>query len=83
MIIGINARSNDLDVNPIKNKQLTNIRSAGTDEATRVPEPIILSLEEALEFIEIDELVEVTPLSIRLRKKTLDKRFRGKEHKVQ
>ncbi len=83
MIIGINSRANDLDVNPIKNKQLTNVRSSGTDEATRVPEPIILSLEEALEFIEIDELVEVTPESIRLRKKTLDKRYRGKEHKVQ
>ncbi len=82
MIIGINARANDLDVNPIKNKQLTNIRSAGTDEATKVPEPIIFSLEEALEFIEIDELVEVTPQSIRLRKKTLDKRYRGKEHKL-
>ncbi|MCP4336826.1 MAG: translational GTPase TypA [Mycoplasma sp.] len=82
MIIGINSRANDLDVNPIKNKQLTNIRSAGTDEATKVPEPIILSLEEALEFIEMDELVEVTPNSIRLRKKTLDKRFRGKEDKM-
>ncbi len=83
MIIGVNSRANDLDVNPIKNKQLTNVRSAGTDEATKVPDPIILSLEEALEFIESDELVEITPLSIRLRKKTLDKRYRGKEHKVQ
>ncbi|CAM9118186.1 translational GTPase TypA [Mycoplasma marinum] len=83
MIIGVNSRANDLDVNPIKNKQLTNVRSSGTDESIRVPEPIVLSLEEALEFIEIDELVEVTPESIRLRKKTLDKRFRGKEHKVQ
>jgi GTP-binding protein len=76
MIIGIHAKTTDLDVNPIKNKQLTNVRSSGTDEAIRVPKPIDFSLEEALEFIENDELVEVTPESIRLRKKVLDKRYR-------
>ena len=76
MIIGVNSRSQDMDVNPIKNKQLTNTRASGADEAMRVPRPIVLSLEEALEFIEPDELVEVTPQNIRLRKKILDKRYR-------
>ena len=79
MIIGIHAKETDLDVNPIKNKQMTNVRSSGADDAIRVPRPIILSLEEALEFIERDELVEVTPQSIRLRKKVLDKRYRHLE----
>ena len=79
MIIGIHAKETDLDVNPIKNKQMTNVRSSGADDAIRVPRPIILSLEEALEFIERDELVEVTPESIRLRKKVLDKRYRHLE----
>ena len=76
MIIGINSRAQDMDVNPIKNKQMTNVRSSGADDAIRVPKAIILTLEEALEFIEPDELVEVTPESIRLRKKILDKRYR-------
>ena len=76
MIIGINSRSQDMDVNPIKNKAMTNVRSSGTDDAVKVPKAIILTLEEALEFIEPDELVEVTPESIRLRKKVLDKRYR-------
>ena len=79
MIVGINAKPEDMDVNPIKNKQMTNVRSSGADDAIRVPRPIILSLEEALEFIERDELVEVTPKSIRLRKKVLDKRYRHLE----
>ena len=79
MIVGINAKPEDMDVNPIKNKQMTNVRSSGADDAIRVPRPIILSLEEALEFIERDELVEVTPESIRLRKKVLDKRYRHLE----
>ena len=76
MIIGINSRAQDMDVNPIKNKQMTNVRSSGADDAIRVPKAIVLTLEEALEFIEPDELVEVTPESIRLRKKVLDKRYR-------
>ncbi len=70
-IIGIHSRSNDLAVNPIKGKQLTNVRASGTDEALTLVPPIKHTLEQALEFIEDDELVEVTPLSIRLRKKLL------------
>ena len=69
MLIGIHSRSNDLVVNPTKGKQLTNIRAAGTDENVQLTPPIRHSLEQALEFIEDDELVEVTPESIRLRKK--------------
>ena len=79
MIIGIHAKEQDLDVNPIKNKAMTNVRSSGADDAIRVPKAITLSLEEALEFIERDELVEVTPETIRLRKKVLDKRYRHLE----
>ena len=76
MIVGISSRSQDMDVNPIKNKQMTNVRSSGADDAIKVPKAIELSLEEALEFIEPDELVEVTPENIRLRKQILDKRYR-------
>ncbi|GHA67393.1 GTP-binding protein [Formosimonas limnophila] len=71
MIIGIHSRDNDLVVNPIKGKQLTNVRSSGTDEAVRLVPPILMSLEYAVEFIDDDELVEVTPKSIRLRKRYL------------
>lgn len=71
MIIGIHSRDNDLVVNPIKGKQLTNIRASGTDEAVRLVPPIELSLEAAIEFIADDELVEVTPKNIRLRKRLL------------
>ena len=71
MIIGIHSRDNDLVVNPIKGKQLTNIRSSGTDEAVRLTPPIKLTLESAVEFIADDELVEITPLSIRVRKRYL------------
>ena len=71
MIIGIHSRDNDLVVNPIKGKQLTNVRSSGTDEAVRLVPPIILTLENAVEFIADDELVEVTPKTIRLRKRYL------------
>ncbi|MDD4862416.1 MAG: translational GTPase TypA [Alishewanella agri] len=70
-IIGIHSRSNDLTVNCLKGKQLTNIRAAGTDEALTLTPPIKLTLESALEFIDDDELVEVTPKSIRIRKKYL------------
>lgn len=70
-IIGIHSRSNDLTVNCLKGKQLTNIRAAGTDEALTLTPPIKLTLESALEFIDDDELVEVTPKSIRIRKKHL------------
>lgn len=71
MIIGLHSRANDLTVNPIKGKQLTNMRASGTDEALTLVPPIRFSLEQALEFIDDDELVEVTPVSIRLRKKLL------------
>ncbi len=71
MIIGIHSRDNDLVVNPIKGKQLTNIRASGTDEAVRLTPPIELTLESAIEFIADDELVEITPKSIRLRKRLL------------
>ncbi|REG82669.1 translational GTPase TypA [Marinomonas pollencensis] len=70
-IIGIHSRDNDLAVNPVKGKQLTNVRASGTDEALTLTPPIKHTLEQALEFIEDDELVEVTPESIRVRKKLL------------
>jgi GTP-binding protein len=71
MIIGIHSRDNDLVVNPIKTKKLTNIRAAGKDDAILLTPPIPLTLEYAVEFIADDELVEVTPTSIRLRKRLL------------
>ena len=71
MVIGIHSRDNDLVVNPIKGKQLTNVRASGTDEAVRLVPPIELTLEYAVEFIADDELVEVTPQSIRIRKRYL------------
>ena len=71
MVIGIHSRGNDLPVNPTKAKQLTNIRAAGTDENIQLTTPIRYSLEQALEFIDDDELVEITPQNIRLRKKLL------------
>jgi len=79
MIIGINARDNDLVVNPLKGKQLTNVRASGTDEAVVLTTPIQLTLEYALEFINDDELVEVTPESIRIRKRYLLEHERKKE----
>ena len=71
MIIGIHSRDNDLIVNPIKGKQLTNVRASGTDEAVRLTPPVRLTLESAVEFIDDDELVEITPLSVRMRKRFL------------
>ena len=71
MIIGIHSRDNDLTVNALKGKQLTNVRASGTDEAQTLVPPVKMSLEQALEFIDDDELVEVTPVSIRIRKKLL------------
>ena len=72
MIIGEHSRENDLEVNPLKGKKLTNVRASGTDEAVRLTTPITLSLEEAIAYIDNDELVEVTPHSIRMRKRYLD-----------
>jgi GTP-binding protein len=81
MIIGENSRSDDLDVNPMKAKQLTNVRASGKDEAVRLTPPRRLTLEQAIAYIEEDELVEVTPKNIRLRKKVLNPSFRKKRVK--
>jgi GTP-binding protein len=78
MIIGENSRPDDLDVNPMKAKQLTNVRASGKDEAIRLTPPRRLTLEQAIAYIEDDELVEVTPKSIRLRKQVLNPSFRKK-----
>ena len=72
MVIGEHSRENDLEINVLKGKQLTNVRAAGKDEAVRLTPPIRMTLEKALAYIEDDELVEVTPKSIRLRKMYLD-----------
>ncbi|WP_299744067.1 translational GTPase TypA [uncultured Tateyamaria sp.] len=72
MIIGEHSRDNDLEVNPLKGKKLTNVRASGTDEAVRLTTPITMSLEEAIAYIDDDELVEVTPNAVRLRKRYLD-----------
>ncbi len=82
MIVGIHNRDNDLDVNPCKNKNLTNTRSSGADEAINLTTPKKFTLEEALEFIEDDEYVEVTPEDIRLRKEYLDPKDRYRNKKV-
>ncbi|RJX23503.1 MAG: translational GTPase TypA [Dethiobacter sp.] len=81
MIVGVNNRDKDLEVNVCKRKQLTNMRASGSDETVRLKEPRLLSLEEAIEFIEDDELVEVTPKNIRLRKKYLNKNERDRHNK--
>ena len=81
MIIGENSRWDDLDVNPIKGKQLTNVRASGKDEAVRLTPPRQMSLEQAIAYIEEDELVEVTPKNIRLRKAILNPSFRKKRQK--
>ena len=81
MIVGINNRDNDLNVNPCKNKQLTNTRASGSDDAIQLVPPKTFSLEEALEFIEDDEYVEITPDAIRLRKIILDPKDRFKNNK--
>jgi len=72
MIIGEHSRENDLEVNPLKGKKLTNVRASGTDEAVRLTTPVTLSLEQSIAYIDNDELVEVTPNAIRLRKRHLD-----------
>jgi GTP-binding protein len=71
MIVGENSRPGDMDVNPTKEKKLTNMRSKGTDDAIQLEPPRQLTLESALEYIEDDELIEVTPTAIRLRKRML------------
>ncbi|MCK0094637.1 translational GTPase TypA [Yoonia sp. F2084L] len=79
MIIGEHSRENDLEVNPLKGKKLTNVRASGTDEAVRLTTPVIMSLEQAIAYIDDDELVEVTPNAIRLRKRYLDPHERKRQ----
>ncbi|MEM9970142.1 MAG: EF-Tu/IF-2/RF-3 family GTPase, partial [Pseudomonadota bacterium] len=79
MIIGEHSRDNDLEVNPLKGKKLTNIRASGSDEAVRLTTPVTMSLEEAIAYIDDDELVEVTPNAIRLRKRYLDPHERKRQ----
>jgi GTP-binding protein len=83
IIIGIHSRDNDLVVNPIKGKQLTNVRASGTDEAVRLVPPVQVTLESAIEFIADDELVEITPKSIRIRKRFLQEHERKRTRKVE
>ena len=78
MVVGENARADEMDVNPTKEKKLTNVRSSTADELERLTPPLLLSLEQALEFIAEDECVEVTPSSVRLRKVVLDGAVRGR-----
>ncbi len=82
MIVGAHTRDNDLDVNPLKGKQLTNIRTTAKDEAVRLTPPIIMTLEQAIAYIADDELVEVTPKSIRLRKRFLDPNERKRQSRA-
>ena len=79
MILGEHNRENDLEINPLKGKQLTNVRASGTDEAVRLTTPVTLSLEQAIAYIDDDELVEVTPNAIRLRKRYLDPHERKRQ----
>jgi len=79
MIIGEHSRDNDLEVNPLKGKKLTNVRASGTDEAVRLTPPVLMSLEQAIAYIDDDELVEVTPNAIRLRKRYLDPHERKRQ----
>ena len=81
IVIGIHSRDNDLVVNPIKGKQLTNVRASGTDEAVRLVPPIQVTLESAIEFIADDELVEITPKSIRIRKRHLKEHERKRANR--
>ena len=83
MIIGEHSRDNDLEVNPLKGKKLTNVRASGTDEAVRLTPPVRMSLEEAIAYIDDDELVEVTPKIVRLRKRELDPHERKRVSRTQ
>lgn len=81
MVVGQNAKAEDIEVNVCKKKQLTNTRASGSDDALKLTPPRILSLEQALEFIETDELLEVTPLNLRIRKKILDPTLRMRDRR--
>ncbi|WP_149142084.1 translational GTPase TypA [Gemmobacter caeruleus] len=83
MIIGEHSRDNDLEVNPLKGKKLTNVRASGTDEAVRLTPPVRMSLEEAIAYIDDDELVEVTPKIVRLRKRELDPHERKRQSRAE
>lgn len=82
MIIGEHSRDNDLEVNPLKGKKLTNVRASGTDDAVKLTPPTLMSLEQAIAYIDDDELVEVTPKSVRLRKRFLDPHERKRQAKA-
>ena len=82
MIIGENSRGEDLDVNPMKGKKLTNVRASGKDEAIRLTPPRRLTLEQAIAWIDDDELVEVTPAAVRVRKRYLDPNERKRNAKA-
>jgi GTP-binding protein len=82
MVIGEHNRENDLEVNPLKGKQLTNVRASGTDEAVRLTTPVKMSLEQAIAYIDDDELVEVTPKAVRLRKRHLDPHERKRQSRA-
>ena len=82
MVIGEHNRENDLEVNPLKGKQLTNVRASGTDEAVRLTTPVKMSLEQAIAYIDDDELVEVTPKAVRLRKRHLDPNERKRQSRA-
>jgi GTP-binding protein len=82
MIVGENARENDIPVNPVKEKRLTNMRSQGDGKGIQLAPPMKLSLERALEYIDVDEYVEATPKNLRLRKKVLDEALRRRTEKT-
>jgi GTP-binding protein len=82
MVVGEHSRDNDLEINVLKGKQLTNVRASGTDEAVTLVTPRTMSLEEMMTYINSDELLEVTPLNLRLRKKHLDPNERKKYAKA-
>ena len=79
MVIGQSAKPEDIELNVCKTKHLTNTRSSSADEALKLTPPRILSLEQALDFIDVDELLEITPQSLRIRKKILDSRLRKRQ----
>ena len=78
MVVGQNGKAEDIEVNVCKRKQLTNTRASGSDDALRLVPPVVMSLENSIEFLADDELLEITPKSLRLRKKILDKALRAK-----
>ena len=82
MVVGRNSRNNDMEVNICKKKALTNVRASGSDDTVKLTPATIFSLEQCLDFIGDDELVEITPVSLRLRKRQLDSNIRQKEAKA-